>query len=189
MTNEVLAFLGGALFRAIGRLFWSLSVTGAFWIDWSAGSIHWVYWETESSLWWIIFRSFGGGLRASKVHVMRSLRACSSFAAARTLVKTSVVDPEPDPHRFGRLDPDPDPGGQNGPQKKNSVESSCFEVLDVLFWGLKAFTELGRPSWGQGIKIKKFFYIKNTEIFFVCKNVHNFYTSKPWIQIRVALKY
>jgi hypothetical protein len=41
------AFLGGALFRAIGRLFWSLNVKGAFWIEdrafWSAGSIHWVY--------------------------------------------------------------------------------------------------------------------------------------------------
>ncbi len=27
--------------------------------------------------------------------------------------------------------------GKNGPQKK-STEFSCFEVLDVLFWGLKA---------------------------------------------------
>ncbi len=35
-------------------------------------------------------------------------------------------------------DPDPDPGGQKLPTKiENSTESSCFEVLDVLFWGLK----------------------------------------------------
>jgi hypothetical protein len=32
------------------------------------------------------------------------------------------------------VDPDPDPGGKNDPQKYKKVqEISCFEVLDVLF--------------------------------------------------------
>jgi hypothetical protein len=30
--------------------------------------------------------------------------------------------------------------GKNGPQKNKSKETSCFEMLDVLFGGLKAFT-------------------------------------------------
>ncbi len=35
--------------------------------------------------------------------------------------------------------PDPDPGGQKWPAKtEKSLEISCFEVLDVLFWGMKA---------------------------------------------------
>ncbi len=34
---------------------------------------------------------------------------------------------------------DPDPGGQKWPTKiEKSTEFSRFEVLDVLFWGLKA---------------------------------------------------
>jgi hypothetical protein len=37
------------------------------------------------------------------------------------------------------LDPDPDTGGQKLPPKiEKSKEFSCFEVLDVLFKGLKA---------------------------------------------------
>jgi hypothetical protein len=41
------------------------------------------------------------------------------------------------------VDPDqvngPDPGGQKVPQKnEKNKEFSCFEVLDVLFWGLMA---------------------------------------------------
>ncbi len=35
--------------------------------------------------------------------------------------------------------PDPDPGGQKWPTKiGKNLESSCLEVLDVLFWGLKS---------------------------------------------------
>jgi hypothetical protein len=35
---------------------------------------------------------------------------------------------------FGRLDPEPDPGGQKSPQKLKKIKKiSCFEVLDVLF--------------------------------------------------------
>jgi hypothetical protein len=38
---------------------------------------------------------------------------------------------------FGQLDPDP--GGKKWPKKiEKSEEISRFEVLDVLFWGLKA---------------------------------------------------
>jgi hypothetical protein len=33
---------------------------------------------------------------------------------------------------------DPDPGGQKLLTKKFFFEISCFEVLDALFWGLKA---------------------------------------------------
>ncbi len=41
---------------------------------------------------------------------------------------------------------DPDPGGQKWPQKiEKRTEFSSFEVLDVLFWGLKV--SLGRPLW------------------------------------------
>jgi hypothetical protein len=41
--------------------------------------------------------------------------------------------------RIQIADPDPDPGGQKFSKKiEKSTEFSCFEVLDVLFWGLKA---------------------------------------------------
>ncbi len=41
--------------------------------------------------------------------------------------------------RIHIADPDPDPGGQKLSTKiEKSTEFSCFEVLDVLFWGLKA---------------------------------------------------
>ncbi len=41
--------------------------------------------------------------------------------------------------RIQIADPDKDPGGQKWPQKiEKSTEISCFEVLDVLFCGLKA---------------------------------------------------
>jgi hypothetical protein len=41
--------------------------------------------------------------------------------------------------RIQIADPDPDPGGQKIPTKiEKSTEFSCFEVLDVLFRGLKA---------------------------------------------------
>jgi hypothetical protein len=41
--------------------------------------------------------------------------------------------------RIQIADPDPDPEGQKWPKKiEKSTEFSCFEVLDVLFWGLKA---------------------------------------------------
>ncbi len=40
--------------------------------------------------------------------------------------------------RIQIADPDPDPGGQKLPTKiEKSTEFSCFEVLDVLFGGLK----------------------------------------------------
>ncbi len=34
--------------------------------------------------------------------------------------------------------PDPDPDGQKYPQKVKKFNSLCFEVLDGLFWELKA---------------------------------------------------
>ncbi len=41
--------------------------------------------------------------------------------------------------RIQIADPDPDPGGLKCPTKiEKSIEFSCFEVLDFLFWGLKA---------------------------------------------------
>ncbi len=41
--------------------------------------------------------------------------------------------------RIQIADPDPDLGGQKWPTKiGKSTEFSCFEVLDVLFWGLEA---------------------------------------------------
>jgi hypothetical protein len=44
--------------------------------------------------------------------------------------------------RIQIADPDPDPGGQKLPTKiEKSTEFSCFEVLDVLFLGLKASPE------------------------------------------------
>ncbi len=40
--------------------------------------------------------------------------------------------------RIQNADPDPDPGGGEWPTKiEKSTEFSCFEVMDVLFWGLK----------------------------------------------------
>ncbi len=60
-----------------------------------------------------------------------------------------VSDPDPDliriqsgqwiRIRIRNSDPDPDPGGQKWPTKvEKSCKSSCFEVLDGLFWELKA---------------------------------------------------
>ncbi len=75
-------------------------------------------------------------------------------------------------HRFlSRLDADP--GGQKWPTKiEKSEEISCFEVLDVLFWGLKA----SQFSWnmnvlhgGLGINKLKFLRKKNYDFFFSCK--------------------
>ncbi len=44
--------------------------------------------------------------------------------------------------------PDPDPGGKKLPTKvENCSKSSCFEVLDGLFWELKALLSLGRSLW------------------------------------------
>jgi hypothetical protein len=41
--------------------------------------------------------------------------------------------------RIRNLNADPDPGGKKLPTKiEKSTEFSCFEVLDVLFGGLKA---------------------------------------------------
>jgi hypothetical protein len=41
--------------------------------------------------------------------------------------------------RIQIADPAPDPGGKKWPTKiEKSTEFSCFEVLDVFFWGLKA---------------------------------------------------
>ncbi len=39
---------------------------------------------------------------------------------------------------FGIRIRNPDPGGGNDPQKYKKLRISCFEVLDVLFWELKA---------------------------------------------------
>ncbi len=53
----------------------------------------------------------------------------------------SVSDPDPDWIRIqsGQWIPDPDPGGQKWPTKiEKNYEISYFEVLNVLFWGLKA---------------------------------------------------
>jgi hypothetical protein len=50
---------------------------------------------------------------------------------------SSIVDRvvDPDPHYFGLLDPDADPGGAKMTHKyRKSKEFSCFvEVLDVVF--------------------------------------------------------
>ncbi len=41
--------------------------------------------------------------------------------------------------RIQIADPDPDPGEQQLSTKLDTItEFACFEVLDVLFWGLKA---------------------------------------------------
>jgi hypothetical protein len=35
---------------------------------------------------------------------------------------------------FGRLDPDPDPSGQRGPQKSKKGRNFMFEVLKLVFF-------------------------------------------------------
>jgi hypothetical protein len=67
---------------------------------------------------------------------------------------------------FGRLDPDPDAGGRKWPTKKIKCwEMFRFQVLDVLFWGLKAspvtLTSF-KEAWGQ---ILRFFFNKNYYFF------------------------
>ncbi len=61
------------------------------------------------------------------------------FLSPFASVKTRVSDPDPDLVRS--VDPDPDPGGQKMTHKstwRKNLKNSCFEVLDVLFWELKA---------------------------------------------------
>ncbi len=49
--------------------------------------------------------------------------------------------------------PAPEPEGQKKMTHKNrkNQEITCFEVLDVLFWGLTASLVAGRPLWRPGI--------------------------------------
>jgi hypothetical protein len=54
-----------------------------------------------------------------------------------------VADPDPDPDSNGSVDPDSESGSGSRRAKmtyksKKIFESSCFEVLDGLFWELKA---------------------------------------------------
>ncbi len=69
------------------------------------------------------------------------------------LFMISVADP--DPHRYAFIlvgwiririgNTDPDPGGPKW--NKKSEENSSFEVLDILFWGMKTSPVAGRPLW------------------------------------------
>ncbi len=46
-----------------------------------------------------------------------------------------------DPDSIRSVDPSLNPGAQKWPAKiEKNYATSCFEVLDVLFWGLKAFS-------------------------------------------------
>ncbi len=75
-----------------------------------------------------------------------SLSASSSYVNASSVIATRVADPDPfririHPGQWIRIrirNPDPDPGGQKWPIKVEFFLSSRFEVLDGLFWELKA---------------------------------------------------
>jgi hypothetical protein len=76
----------------------------------------------------------------------------------KTKKNSSVVDPDPPGwiyNDFDRMDPDPDPGGLNDPQKRDkSEEVYCFEVLNVLFYELEGFScSLDVLHGGLGINI------------------------------------
>ncbi len=54
-------------------------------------------------------------------------------------IKTHQKIPQKIRIRIRIQNADPEPGGQKLPTKiENSKGFPCFEVLDVLFWGLKA---------------------------------------------------
>ncbi len=91
-------------------------------------------------------------------------------------------------------DPVPDQGGQKWPTKKEkSTEFSCFEVLDVLFWGLKA----SPLAWAPFMEAILQFLIQNTQIKFHAVIFLNFRSLNPgsgsgsairtkcWIRIRI----
>jgi hypothetical protein len=68
---------------------------------------------------------------------------------------------------------------------EKSTECSCFEVLDVLFWGLKA----SPVAWASFMEahggISKWqFLIKKIKIKFPAVNFFQFWVIKPWIRIR-----
>ncbi len=83
-------------------------------------------------------------------------------------------------------DVDPDPysdwiriqEGKNDPQKIEKVNK--FEVLDVLFWGLKASPVAWTSSWGLEIGKMQFLTKKTIFIWFFSLLI---WSSKPWIRI------
>jgi hypothetical protein len=59
--------------------------------------------------------------------------------ASHIFFRVAHPDPDLDPHGSALIwvaGSGSDPGGQKWPTKKE--KKSCFEFLDVLFWGLKA---------------------------------------------------
>ncbi len=77
-------------------------------------------------------------------------------------------------------DPDPDPGGQKWPTKiETSTEFSCFEVLDVHFWGLKASPVTWASFMGALGKVNCSFWSKKKINFFSAVIFFKFRSSNP----------
>ncbi len=99
---------------------------------------------------------------------------------------------ELDPDSFGSLDPDPE--GQKWPTKVGKIlEISCFEVLDVLFWELKASSVTGALGMGKLhflLKKKKNFSCKFFKVF-VYQNPGSgsLFSLKCLIWIRIWIKW
>ncbi len=77
-------------------------------------------------------------------------------------------------------DPDPESGGQKWPTKiEKSYEISCFEVLDVLFWGLKASPVAWTSFWRPRISNLQFLNKKMANICVSCKSFWFFGHKNP----------
>jgi hypothetical protein len=110
-------------------------------------------------------------------YAMRMSMADSQADAAqvgivKVIVLYSVVNSDPYKDSMGSLDPDPD--SQSGSGNKFNF----FEVLHVLFWGLKASPVLERTVLYGGLGISKFQSLIQKKFFFL-----NFWSSKPKIRI------
>ncbi len=88
--------------------------------------------------WFFILMYVGAILMSRPLNKGSSNRA----GASSITDKTRIADPDPSWIRIRPVDP----GGQKWPTKvEKNLEISCFTVLDVLFWELKASFVLRRP--------------------------------------------
>ncbi len=111
-----------------------------------------------------------GTFMVGRPRILASFRAIPACVFARLSV--SVVDPDP-LWFWSAGTADPDPSEQSSLMEKRE-ETHCFEVLDVLFWGLEVspVTWTRRLSWSPG---------KNTLQFLIQILID----LKCWIQIRI----
>ncbi len=96
-------------------------------------------WMATAKCW--ILKSYGQDCTEKAEWLLWSQMALASLV----VISARVSDPDPDWIRIQSgqwiriRNRDPDPGGQKWPTKVEKIgKSSCFDVLDGIFWELKA---------------------------------------------------